>query len=208
MSGLFLLVATATLSHTTEHTIEFIYENRGFLGGTQSTGVLFLIVAALLIKIPTGPFYHWLLKAHVEASTAGSILLAAIMLKIPFCALLRILVSAQQALHTSVLILILTSAVFTVVVCSAQLWQESDIKRVVALSSVVHMGGTLVVVVVSGVSDYIVTIPAVLVLTTAHSFSSAAMFAVAGMISARYHTRDIFQVGGIFISAPRIGSFF
>jgi NADH:ubiquinone oxidoreductase subunit 4 (subunit M) len=167
-----------------------------------------LVVVALLIKVPVGPFYHWLLKAHVEASTAGSIILASIMLKIPACAILRIMISSGCRLSNACFGVVLCLSIFTVLVATAQMWHESDLKRIVALSSVVHMGGSVLIIAASELFDSLVSVPTILALLVAHSFASSLMFAVSGMISTRYHTRDFTQISGLFLSAPKIAAVF
>lgn len=208
MSGVLLLAATAVLVRCGKSTtFELLGEDAG-----RSTVVISvcigLIICALLVKIPTGPFYHWLLKAHVEASTAGSIILAAVMLKIPACALLRVTISFGYRLNTPYVVILLVCSVFAMVVCAAQMWHESDLKRIVALSSVVHMGGSVLIIAVSGLLDAQVSISTILALLLAHSFSSALMFAVVGMLSARYHTRDFTAISGIFSNTPKLSCVF
>jgi NADH:ubiquinone oxidoreductase subunit 4 (subunit M) len=143
ISGILLLVAAAALTRRGESTAFELLGEAASYKNTVTNACVGLIVCALLVKIPTGPFYHWLLKAHVEASTAGSIILAAVMLKIPACALLRIALSFSFRLGGVVVFWLLVCSIFAMVVCTAQMWHESDLKRIVALSSVVHMSGSV-----------------------------------------------------------------
>jgi NADH-quinone oxidoreductase subunit M len=92
-------------------------------GHTPAVSVfLFLIVAALLIKIPTGPFYHWLLKAHVEASTAGSLVLAAIMLKMPAYGLIRIIALCDTVESHFLFLFVIVCCLLAVTACTSQMW--------------------------------------------------------------------------------------
>lgn len=203
ISGIVLLVVLAVLAcKAMPCDFELIGEGRG--GESRApVACIFLFIVAVLIKIPSGPFYHWLLKAHVEASTAGSIILAAVMLKIPACALIRLLTSFGYRLDSTCVILLIVCALFAAISCASQMWYETDMKRMVALASVIHMSGSILIISLSELLDYTISIPTVLMLFVAHSFSSACMFALCGVISSRYHTRDFTQISGLFRLMPR-----
>lgn len=158
---------------------------------------VFTIFIALTMKIPTGPFYHWLLFAHVEASTPVSIVLAAILLKIPAVAVIRIFFNSALILPDLFVFILIVLCVATIMACSSSIWLDGDVKRVVALSSIVHMTGTILILFGSGRIFIMFTIISVVLSLVSHTFLSSLMFAWSGTLSERYHTRDIFQLSGV-----------
>ena len=170
VSGLVAFVITLTLSNL-GYSIEF--SMYGISDAYESERPLFLtaaLIACILIKIPLSPCYHWLLRAHVEANTSGSILLAGIMLKIPAVGLVRILMSLQYTIPDGVCAAFVVCSIFTVVSGVSQLWSEGDIKRIVALSSVVHMAGSILTLLLSDVESGPLISTSVLTALVAHSF--------------------------------------
>jgi NADH:ubiquinone oxidoreductase subunit 4 (subunit M) len=157
---------------------------------------VFTILVALAIKIPIGPFYHWLLFAHVEASTPVSIVLAAILLKIPAVAIIRIFFNSSIILPDVFVFVIVVLCIGTIIACSSAIWLDGDVKRIVALSSVVHMAGSILILFNSGRIFAAFTVVSVVLSLVSHTFLSALMFAWSGTLSERYHTRDIFQLSG------------
>lgn len=89
--------------------------------------------------MPCAPFHHWLLVAHVEASTSGSILLAGILLKLPAYAVLRIFHAFGAAVPQTLQGCILAFTLLSVFLCCFKIWGELDLKRIIAISSIVHM---------------------------------------------------------------------
>jgi NADH-quinone oxidoreductase subunit M len=159
---------------------------------------------AFAVKVPLVPLHTWLPDAHVEAPTAGSVILAGILLKIGAYGLIRfnlgLFPEASNYFREFVLLLAVIGIVYGAVVALIQV----DVKRLVAYSSVSHLGfvvlGTFAGT-VQGMSGGVVQM-------VNHGLSTGALFLLVGMIYERTHTRDLSVMGGLANSAPMLGGFF
>ena len=167
---------------------------------------------AFAIKVPVWPFHTWLPDAHTEAPTAGSMILAGVLLKLGAYGFLRLvlpLFPEQAKAFAGVLALL---AVLAIIMGALSSWGQKDFKRLVAYSSVNHMG-----FVVLGIAAYayastsLNSQDAVIALNGAvlqmfnHGLSAAGMFLLVGVIYDRTHTRDLNEFGGLFPLAPVYG---
>ncbi|MCC7151627.1 MAG: NADH-quinone oxidoreductase subunit M [Rubrivivax sp.] len=170
---------------------------------TEQTILFFAFLAAFSVKVPMWPVHTWLPDAHVEAPTGGSVVLAAIMLKLGAYGFLRFSMPiAPDAAHKYAWFMITLSLVAIIYIGLVALVQK-DMKKLVAYSSVAHMGFvTLGFFIFNdlGVSGAIVQM-------IAHGFVSGAMFLVIGVLYDRVHSREIAAYGGVFNSMPRFGPF-
>jgi NADH-quinone oxidoreductase subunit M len=176
----------------------------------------FAFAIAFAIKIPMWPFHTWLPDAHTEAPTAGSMILAGVLLKLGAFGYLRLvlpLFPEQSALYAPLLAFL---ALMAIVFGAFAAYGQTDFKRLVAYSSVNHMGfvvlGIAVVAYVGGSTNEAWRESAAIAGTGAvlqmfnHGLSAAAMFFLVGVVYERTHTRDLNEIGGgIWQYAPIYG---
>src|SRR4051794_38496825 len=187
--------ATGTLSFS----YEYLLENAGLLGGL-APWLFGAFAVAFAIKVPIFPFHTWLPDAHVEAPTAGSVLLASVMLKIGTYGFLRFAVPffPQVALSPAVSALMVTLAVIGIVYGALVAMVQPDVKKLVAYSSVSHLG--FVMLGIWGGS--LQSVQGALMVMISHGFSTGALFLLIGMLYERRHTRLIADYGGIARVVP------
>ena len=174
------------------------------LGMTAQTLLFLAFFAAFAVKVPMWPVHTWLPDAHVEAPTGGSIILAAIMLKLGAYGFLRfslpIAPDASHELAGFVIVLSLIAVVYIGLVALVQ----SDMKKLVAYSSIAHMGFVTLGFFIfnpMGMTGGIVQM-------ISHGFISGAMFFCIGVMYDRMHSREIADYGGVVNTMPRFAAFF
>jgi len=169
-------------------------------------------VIAFAIKVPVWPFHTWLPDAHTEAPTAGSMILAGVLLKLGAYGFLRLvlpLYPAEAKEFAGVLALLATLAIVMGAFAS---WGQNDFKRLVAYSSVNHMGFVVLGIAAAAYAqgtmhaqDAVIALNGAVLQMFNHGLSAAGMFLLVGVIYERAHTRDLEQLGGLFPLAPIYG---
>jgi NADH-quinone oxidoreductase subunit M len=168
--------------------------------GTLAPWLFAAFAIAFAIKVPIFPFHTWLPDAHVEAPTAGSVLLAAVMLKIGTYGFLRFAVPffPEVAMSPAVSRIVVVLAVIGVIYGALVAMVQPDIKKLVAYSSVSHLGFVML-----GIwGGTVQSVQGSLMVMISHGFSTGALFLLIGMIYERRHTRQIADYGGIARVVP------
>ena len=157
---------------------------------------------AFTVKLPGFPFHTWLPDAHTQAPTAGSVLLAGILLKTGAYGLLRFCIPLFPEISMQFAPVAMGLGAAGVIYGALLAFSQTDFKRLVAYSSVSHMGFVLL-----GLYAWNnLALQGAIMQMVAHGVSTAALFMMAGALQQRLHTRDMGRMGGLWHQAPRMGA--
>jgi NADH-quinone oxidoreductase subunit M len=205
VSGLLMLLSILVL-------VYFHFQSSGVLTfsyfdllGTElaadvGTWVMLGFFVAFATKLPAVPFHNWLPDAHSQAPTAGSVILAGILLKTGAYGLIRFTVPLFPAESMAFAPIAMTLGVISILYTAKVAFAQNDLKRLIAYTSVSHMGFVLLGVYAWNAQ----ALQGAVMTMLAHGFSAAALFMLAGGIQHRIHTRDMDQMGGFWGVAPKL----
>jgi NADH-quinone oxidoreductase subunit M len=157
---------------------------------------------AFLVKLPTVPFHNWLPDAHTEAPTAGSVILAGLLLKTGAYGLLRFVLPLFPEAGSVFAPWGMFLGVISILYGAKLAFAQTDLKRLVAYTSVSHMGFVLLGVFALNQ----IALQGVVIQMIAHGISTGALFIIVGALQERVHTREISSFGGIWSIVPRMGA--
>jgi NADH-quinone oxidoreductase subunit M len=206
-SGLLMFIAILALyfvhgNTTGVYTFDYLQ-----LLGTEmsaSTGMIIMLgfLAAFLVKLPVVPLHNWLPDAHTEAPTAGSLILAALLLKTGAYGLLRFIVPLFPSASVAFAPVGMLLGVVGILYGAKLAFAQTDLKRLVAYTSVSHMGFVILGVFTFNELAY----QGVVMQMIAHGISTGALFILVGQLYERIHTRDLNKMGGLWENAPVMGA--
>jgi NADH-quinone oxidoreductase subunit M len=184
------------------------------LGMMAQILIFIAFLLAFAVKVPMFPVHTWLPDAHVEAPTGGSVILAAIMLKIGGYGFLRFSLPITPDASAALDWLIIAMSLIAVIYIGLVALVQQDMKKLIAYSSIAHMGFvTLGFFIVFAIFQRAETAGAVMgieggmVQMISHGFISGALFLCVGVLYDRMHTREISAYGGVINSMPWFGAF-
>ena len=206
-SGLlmFLSILGLYLVHG-QHTGFYTFDYEQLLGTVMAPQTAFLLmlgfVIAFIVKLSTVPFHSWLPDVHTQAPTAGSVILAGLLLKTGAYGLIRfVLPLFPQASHQFAPIAMVLG-VISILYGAKLAFAQTDLKRLIAYVSVSHMGFILL-----GIYAFnAMAMQGVVMQMVVHGVSTGALFIIAGALHERIHTRDIGQMGGLWSKMPKMGA--
>jgi NADH-quinone oxidoreductase subunit M len=204
-SGLLMLIAILAL-YFIHHQVTGVYtfEYSELLGTHLGSGIELWIMlgffVAFAVKLPAVPLHTWLPDAHTEAPTAGSVILAGLLLKTGAYGLIRFVIPlfphAAHEFTPVALVLAVTGIVYGAVMA----YSQTDFKRLVAYTSVSHLGFVLL-----GIFSWNqLALQGAIVTMICHGLSTGGLFVLVGGLQERIHTRDLERMGGLWTAVPRL----
>jgi NADH-quinone oxidoreductase subunit M len=206
-SGLLMLIAILSL-YFTHHQATGVYtfQYSELLGTPMSSGAEMWIMlgffVAFAVKLPVVPLHTWLSDAHTEAPTAGSVILAGLLLKTGGYGLLRFAIPLFPHAAYAFTPMAMVLAVIGIIYGAVMAFSQTDLKRLVAYTSVSHLGFVLL-----GIFSWNpLGLQGAIMTMICHGLSTGALFVLVGVLQERIHTRDLDRMGGLWTVVPGLGA--
>jgi NADH-quinone oxidoreductase subunit M len=205
LSGLLMLVAIvslAVLHQRVTGTFTFDYEALLHTPLSPHSARLLMLgfFVAFAVKLPAFPFHTWLPDAHTEAPTAGSVILAGLLLKTGAYGLIRFVLPLFPGPARDMAPFMMTIGVIGILYGAVLAVGQTDLKRLVAYTSISHMGFVLLGV----FSGNQIALEGAVIQMISHGISTGALFVLAGLLQERLHTREIAEMGGLWETMPAL----
>jgi len=172
--------------------------------GALATFIFVMFFLGFAVKVPIFPFHTWLPDAHVQAPTAGSVLLAGVLLKMGTYAFIRIIAQILPGEFQRFAPFIAVLAIISIIYGALTALAQKDLKKMVAYSSVSHMGYIMLGI----VALTPVALNGAILQMVNHGLITGLLFLIVGYIYERTHTRDISKLGGLQVKIPILGGMF
>ena len=209
LGSVFMLIAIIYLYISTGSYSIFDFYNLD-LSRMEQILIFLAFLFAFAVKIPMWPVHTWLPDAHVEAPTGGSVILAAILLKMGGYGLLRFSLPITPAASNELSMLMVVLSLIAIIYIGMVALSQTDMKKLIAYSSVAHMGfvtlGTFVVFLNhenASIENMNIAISGAMIQMISHGLISGALFLCIGVMYDRIHSREINDYGGIALAMPR-----
>ena len=209
LGSVFMLIAIIYLYISTGSYSIFDFYNLD-LSRMEQILIFLAFLFAFAVKIPMWPVHTWLPDAHVEAPTGGSVILAAILLKMGGYGLLRFSLPITPAASNELSMLMVALSLIAIIYIGMVALSQTDMKKLIAYSSVAHMGfvtlGTFVVFLNhenASIENMNIAISGAMIQMISHGLISGALFLCIGVMYDRIHSREINDYGGVALAMPR-----
>lgn len=205
ITGMIMLVSILALAYF--HYAQFGWFSFDYLdllnvsiSGSIEMWVMLGFFVAFSTKLPSFPFHSWLPDAHSQAPTAGSVILAGVLLKTGAYGLIRFAIPLFPEASLQFAPIAMTLAVISILYCAKVAFAQTDIKRLIAYTSVSHMGFVML-----GIYAWNeLALQGAIMTMLAHGLSAAALFMLAGGLQHRIHTRNLEDMGGFWAKVPHM----
>jgi NADH-quinone oxidoreductase subunit M len=204
--GLLMLLAILALyfihgQQSGTYTFDYFALLNTTMNDSAARWIMLGFLIAFVIKLPMVPLHNWLPDAHSEAPTAGSLILAGLLLKTGAYGIIRFVLPLFPQASADIAGWAMLLGVVGIVYGALLAFAQTDLKRLIAYTSVSHMGFVLL-----GVFAFKeIALQGVVMQLLTHGVSTGALFVLAGMLKERLHTRDINQMGGLWTAMPHMG---
>ncbi|WP_316840866.1 NADH-quinone oxidoreductase subunit M [Pedobacter gandavensis] len=206
-SGLLMFISILALYFThAQSTGRYTFDYFALLGTVMAPQTAFWLMMGFMIafavKLPLVPFHTWLPDAHSEAPTAGSLILAGLLLKTGAYGILRFVLPLFPEVAKTFAPWAMLLGVIGIIYGAILAFSQTDLKRLIAYTSVSHMG--FVILGIFAFNE--LALQGVVMQLLTHAISTGALFIMAGMLKERLHTRQLDEMGGLWFQMPKMGA--